>query len=226
MQFDYGIAGQSLSRVNIIKDLGVLFDTRLTFRAHMDKICTSGYSVLGFIKRRAKDLRSNDPHLTKTLYFSLVLPILEYANIIWSPYYGIHSNRIESVQKQFLLFALRDLGWNSFCLPSYDHRLLLLEMVPLSVRRESALALLVFDLLSGKINCPSLRARLIPNENTFNLRRIRPFKEEIHVTNYAMNEPMNRAIRTFNELQISPLMGRDKFKKEVLRKLSRNQTLI
>ena len=98
-------------------------------------------------------------------------------------------------------------------------------MVPLSIRRESALALFVFDLLSGKMNCPSIRARLIPNENSFNLRRIRAFKEEIHVTNYAKNEPINRAIRTFNELQISPLMSRDKFKKEVLRRLSRNRTM-
>ena len=70
------------------------------------------------MKRWAKEFI--DPYISKLLYILLVRPISEYASIIWNPYYRCHSDSIESVQKQFLLFCLRGLGWeyaNGF--PSY-----------------------------------------------------------------------------------------------------------
>jgi len=67
-------------------------------------------SFIGFIKRRYKEF--NDPHTTNLLFTSLVRPKLEYCSSVWSPQYQVHIDRIESVQKQFLLFALRGLNWD------------------------------------------------------------------------------------------------------------------
>jgi len=47
---------------------------------------------------------------TKLLFTSLVLPNLKYCSV-WSLQYQVHVDRIESVQKQFLLFDLRGLTW-------------------------------------------------------------------------------------------------------------------
>jgi len=65
-------------------------------------------SVLGFIKRWSKEF--DDPYTTKLLFTTLVRPILEYCSSVWSPQYQVHIDRIESVQKKFLLFALRSLN--------------------------------------------------------------------------------------------------------------------
>jgi hypothetical protein len=139
IQYDYVINSESLNKVNKIKDLGVIFDSKLNFKDHIDKICHGSSCMLGFIKRRVKEL--NSPYLTKSIYSALILPLLEYANVVWSPSFAIDSGKIESVQKQFLLFALRDLNFNrnnpdSFVLPPYESRLLLLNMTTLEKRRQ------------------------------------------------------------------------------------------
>ena len=67
----------TLLRNEVVRDLGVLFDRRLSFKPQVDKMIASAYSVLGFVKRRAKQFR--DPYVTKTLYCALVQSILEYA---------------------------------------------------------------------------------------------------------------------------------------------------
>ena len=58
----YTINGVALKRVNHIRDLGVILDSKLDFKRQIDKVVNSGHCVLGFIKRRAKEL--DDPYLT------------------------------------------------------------------------------------------------------------------------------------------------------------------
>ena len=105
--------------VTTFLELGVLVDVKLSFTDHISMAISKARAVFGFVKRWAREFI--DPYITKLLYISLVRPILEYASIIWNPYYRCHSDSIESVQKQFLLFCLRGLGCdyaNGF--PSYE----------------------------------------------------------------------------------------------------------
>ena len=114
--YDYHINGSYLRRVEQVKDLGVILDSRMTFKPHVDQIIGRVKSMLGFIKRQAK-----------SLYCALVRPLLEYCSVVWDPVFKIDSDWIESVQRQFLLFALRGLGWaDRFGLPAYEARLSLL----------------------------------------------------------------------------------------------------
>lgn len=48
--------------------------------------------------------------IIKTLYFTFVRSILQYASIILMPYYTITIIRIERVQNRFLHFAARQLN--------------------------------------------------------------------------------------------------------------------
>ena len=77
-------------------------------------------SMLGFIKRICRDF--DDPLVLKTLYCTFVRSTLEYASSIWNPQYAIHINRIESVQKKFVNFALRRLPWLDISQVPYNHR--------------------------------------------------------------------------------------------------------
>ena len=137
-------------------------------------------------------------YLTKTLYCSLVQSILEYCSPVWSPHTKELSDAIESVQKQFLLFALKPLGFSGFNLPRYESRLLLLKMIPLKSRRELSSPLLGFDLFRGHIRCPELKDKLIINSHEHHTRYRKMFVEELHRTNYAYHNPINECIRGMN----------------------------
>ena len=155
--------------------------------------------VLGFIKRRVKELQ--DEYLCKTLYCALVQPIVEYASVVWSPQFEVDCNRIESVQKQFLIFALRHLGFTGFHLPPYESRLLLLDMTTLKKRRECASAVLIFDLIKDKIKSDSLKNRIefvVPRYPRRANTVYRTLKEEFCATGFSENDAIARAIRDFN----------------------------
>ena len=77
---DYAITSQRLRRVNNVKDLGIHIDSRLTFKPQVNHVVSWGKSMLGFMKRLSRVF--NCPHVTKSLYCSLVRPLLEYAAVV------------------------------------------------------------------------------------------------------------------------------------------------
>jgi hypothetical protein len=41
----------------------------------------------------------------------------------WSPFYGMRVDKVERVQRRFILYILRSLGWTDiYDLPPYEHR--------------------------------------------------------------------------------------------------------
>ena len=106
----YHLREKILKKVLNITDLGILLDHNFTFSEHISIMVNKVNGVLGFIKRWSREF--TDPYITKQLYTSLVRPIFEYRSIVWDPHFLIYVNLIGSVQKRFLLFCLRGLGWN------------------------------------------------------------------------------------------------------------------
>jgi ribonuclease P/MRP protein subunit RPP40 len=47
--FNYNINGRILSRSNLVRDLGVIFDSRLSFTDHIESIVNSSFKSLGFV---------------------------------------------------------------------------------------------------------------------------------------------------------------------------------
>jgi len=84
----YTLSGCSLDRITRVDDLGVLLDPKLKFSDHISSIVNKARGVLGFIKRWSKEF--DDPYLTKTLFISLVRPILEFGSPVWSSPLGPH----------------------------------------------------------------------------------------------------------------------------------------
>ena len=216
---NYSIGGTILLRVNSVKDLGVILDSKLNFKKQVDKIVSSGNSILGFIKRRAKEF--DDPYLTKQLFSTLVLPVVEYVSSIWAPYRDIDIKRLESIQKQFLIFALRHLGFSGPQLPAYRSRLLLLNMIPLEDRRNVAYALLAFDLIRGNVIANELKNRIIINNNQHSTRSRRFLREELHHSDFSYNDVVSRAIRNFNSNSdlYDESVSKNTFKSRIINKL-------
>ena len=99
LKFDYSIRNVALSRVTVIKDLGVKFDDRLIFVGHIQDIYKAAIRLLGFIMRNTLTFR--DITAVLSLYYSFIRSKLEYCSVIWSPTCETHQNLIETVQKKF-----------------------------------------------------------------------------------------------------------------------------
>ena len=197
--FAYNLGGVELSTVNSFTDLGVLFDMKLTFNSHIQITANKASGVLCFVKRWAKEFK--DPYVTKRLYTSLVRPILEYASVIWDPYYNIYINKLESVQKQFLLFCLRGLNWNpNIRLPPYRSRLALIRLPTLKSRRTVSNISFIIDLLQGKIDSEFLLGKIsisVPNRM---LRSYHPLTIPFHRSNFANLDPFYKICSEVNSL--------------------------
>lgn len=197
--FEYKIQVSTLERVHQMSDLGVLFDQKLSFSAHIESMVSRAYSRLGFMKRICANF--DDVYCLKYVYFSLVRSVLEYASVVWNPGYAVNSERIESIQKKFLLYALRRLPWrrDSFVLPPYESRCMLINMQSLSERRRNASLIFIFDLLTGRIDSPDLLILFSFNVPSRSLRTNNLLHVSLRRTNYGMFSPVSRLSYLLNQ---------------------------
>lgn len=136
----------------------------------------------------------------KAVFFAHVRSRLEYASVVWAPYYQIHDDRIESIQKKFVMYALRHSVRRdaNYRLPPYVDRCGSIGMETLSRRRLNLSAMFVFDLLRGRVDSSELRSKLRINVPSRQLR-CEPFLIlDSHRTNYGLYEPVNSVARAFN----------------------------
>lgn len=162
-RFNYTINNTPLKPSKIIKDLGVLFDDKLSFKNHIVSIISRASKILGFIFRSLKPFSKIETHLI--LYYAYIRNILEYGLQIWNPYYNIHTNAIENVQRKFTRMICYKFG-----IPrgTYQSRLENLKMVSLFHRRLFTDELFLYKILSLKIStklidCSNIH---VPNRQT------------------------------------------------------------
>lgn len=193
----YTIRSECISRVEVVKDLGVWLDEKLLFKKHLDVVVAKANSILSLIKRFGKEFK--DVFVIKTLFQSLVLSLIEYGSVIWMPAFNVDINRLESIQKQFLLFCLRDLGWRDrYRLPPYRHRLNLLNMLTIRDRHEMMSSLFVYDVLNKNVNLHGMDEMVSFKHHHYNIRHQRLLQQATTSTIYAANSPVTRSINLFN----------------------------
>lgn len=225
LMFDYQLNGQVLQRKALARDLGVIFDEKLTFHAHYDNLISRCSKLLGFICRTTKDFKK--PRSLLYLFYSLVRSILEYNAPVWSPHYAVHTNRIEGIQKRFLTILCYKQGLNR-TLPSYTDKLHKFNAKSLESRRKYFDMVYLFKIIHSYIDSPALlslininiRPRLRnPFVNTFSL--------QIYKNNTSYFNPVVRMCRLYNDLLSKNHMTIDlfnnnlpKFKKAIIEILS------
>lgn len=197
--FDYSLLGTKIERVNHIKDLGVFLDSQLTYKQHISYTVSKASTTLGFIFRIAKNF--SDIYCLKSLYCSLVRSTLEYGSAVWSPIYNNGAERIESVQRRFLRFALRKLPWRDpFRLPSYESRCRLIDLDLLRNRRDTFRALTIADVLLGRIDCGTILERVHLNARPRSLRNSVMLRLPLTRTNYGLHGALSGLQRVFNKV--------------------------
>ncbi|XP_050679261.1 uncharacterized protein LOC126975415 [Leptidea sinapis] len=157
-EFNYLIGDVPVMRVQEVRDLGVVFDPKLTFHSHVEAIVEAAYRLLGFVLRNASHLTNQ---ALRILYTALVRSILECNSVVWNPHESKYTLMIEQVQKQFLghLYK-RQYGYYPFMYPTLflqGH----LSFDSLQLRRYVALTKFVLKINRGRVDCVYLLQRLV-----------------------------------------------------------------
>jgi Reverse transcriptase (RNA-dependent DNA polymerase) len=198
--FTYSINSLDIESVSSIKDLGVLFDVKLTFSQHIINISLKSRKLLGYIQRNSSFLTSNT---LKILYCSIVRSKLEYNSIIWNPYYGIYKDMLETVQHKFLRFVAYRLGIQAVNY-TYDYSALCsnLNLTTLNNRRIQADLIFLFKLISGISHAPELLSNINFRINIMNTRSDETFHVMYHPRNYGLQRPLTRIVRSANKIDL------------------------
>lgn len=158
LYFDYSLAGTLLDRVNQIRDLGLILDSRLNFRDHIIAACESANRMLGFVMRVSYAFKGIRAALT--LYKAYVRSRLEFNAIVWDPHEAKYAFIIERIQKKFARFIFKRMyGYYPYLYPS----LFVGGMVgldTLELRRKLLLLVHYHRLLTNKVDNPTTLERV------------------------------------------------------------------
>ena len=107
----------AISEKNHVKYLGIMIDSTLTWRAHIDNVSSKMSRAIGLLYKIRPFVNIK---LLRTLYYSLVYPYLIYAIEVWGSADHTHLNRIFILQKRVIrLITFSDKRQNDYSfLPS------------------------------------------------------------------------------------------------------------
>lgn len=195
---DYKINNESITRVEEMRDLGVLVDNRMDFVAHIENSIASARQMFGYIKW----LSGGRFHYNtlKLLYTSYVRSKLEFAADIWDPFRANYKSEIESVQKQFLLFLLGDnIHRPPYRIAPYVERCKLVQLQPLYTRRLIIKLSLAYEILMNEVD-PYISMKLMrANNSRRSLRHQNILIENTYRNDYSYNQPIACIIRLINQ---------------------------
>lgn len=196
VQNNYILGNEIIQRYFKFKDLGVLFDSKLCFRAHIEDISTRAYRSLGYILRNFSNLNNN----TQIVLFNyFVRTKLEYASVIWDTNWDSYNYLIEKIQNKFLRFLF--FRTNNYYPQNFSGSNLrdLYDIQELKVRRDICNLVFFYKVLNNDIDC-ALILNLI-SIHVPNLRlRNRPyiFHEKLCKTHASLKFAVNRFSRLYN----------------------------
>lgn len=199
MKYDYKINGTALARVTDMRDLGVTFDSQLTFKAHISEITNKASKMYGFIVRKCR-LFTNIKCI-RMLYITYVRSVLEYCSVVWSPYYDNHKYSIEKIQNKFLRYIYyKETGIYRLHIPRAEV-MKTYNLSNLESRRKMASIIFLHKLLNNSINDSDLLFNInfhVPSHRTRNPSTL---YVDTTRTNYYNNSPIMVMCKLYNKIQ-------------------------
>ena len=144
--FPYTMHAQQLQRVNNVRDLGVVINSKLNFGEHCSKILKSAYARQNLLFRI---LKFSDFEVFLHAYKVYIRPMIESATIIWNPYTVRDVQKVESLQRSFTFRVFR-----RFNMPymDYDRRCKVCNLESLSLRRMKFDILYIYKIIHGLVS--------------------------------------------------------------------------
>jgi hypothetical protein len=146
----YTLNGTILDTVDNMIDLGVTVTNDLKWTDHITTMCKKAEGRLWLIIRT---LGFHSPIIAKkTAYIALIRSILEYSSPIWNPKYKILQKTIEDIQRKATNYILNNERYDHPSHIDYKTRLLMLDLLPTSYRREILDLSLMLKSINGQTN--------------------------------------------------------------------------
>ena len=138
----YAANSETITKEEVVKDLGVQLAEDLSWEAQISEAVKQGRKFTGWILR---SFFSRNPEVIISLFRTYVIPRLEYASILWSPYKLAEINQLEAVQRSITakVDGMKNLN--------YHQRLHSLKLYSMMRRRERYLAIHMFKLATGMV---------------------------------------------------------------------------
>lgn len=192
--YTYKIDGNNITRKTEIRDLGIIFDQKLSFEPHINHITQQAYKTIGFIFRTTQSF--TNAKAINILYHSLVRTKLEYCCQIWNPYYQSHEHTLERIQKKFTrwVFYRQRISYQP-----YNLRLQTLKMISLADRRTMLEEITLYKLINNNLST-TLVDKLIRHEPSRRTRHTPTFYIPSCSTNIEHNAPIYRMQRNHNDI--------------------------
>ena len=195
--FNYSIDHTTLTRVNHIRDLGILLEANMSYSSHINMITNKAFKMLGFIYRNTKNFKNIIS--MKMLYFSLVRSHLEFGSMVWSPNYALYINQLENVQYKFLKLTCNKLNL-TIDRDSYHFQSTYLGVSLCEIRRSVADLMFLYDLLNGNIDSSELLSMVGFNFKNHGTRSHNIFVVPSYTTNYSSASFFPRVLTLANSV--------------------------
>lgn len=218
---NYYINDNQILRVYSARDLGVIFDSKLSFASHIEYVTNKAHTILAFVKRHCYKTFNSD--IAKMLYYALVRSIIEFANMVWSPHQAKYISALESIQKQLVKFIHPSNSANNpnnqYALRPYYERCNDLGIQTLCRRRINQCIFFLHDIITGRLKSSPLRDQLsfvTINHFTRNFEFIKINRCRLSIT---QNSPFRSACGLYNlvALYVDVTSNRDTFRKQITR---------
>lgn len=227
ISYNYELNGEQLTRVYLIRDLGVMLDAKLHLESHIDTIISKAFRMYGFVMRSSREFKNKSSYLL--LYKTLVRSQVEYAVSVWHPLYKKYSESLETVQRKFL----RSMHYRCHRTNlSYSKLLNLYNILSLESRRISLITTFLYNICNNKFDCTVLCNKLcyiVPK--SCQMRKV--CKRKVFYTrkcnnNAGIRAPLRRAVDIYNTYFVNLDIfstNLSKFKREIFTIMKGNDQL-
>jgi len=143
LNHNYTIHNQQLQQVSSAKYLGITIDSHLSWKDHIDEICSKANSAKAFLRR---NIHQCPRSIKSNCYKIFARPILEYAAPVWSPFLQCQIYQIERIQCSMARFTINDYSQYSSVANMMNHL-----SWPTLESRQTFLKLLLFYKIEKKL---------------------------------------------------------------------------
>lgn len=158
--YDYFLEGNLLERVDHIRDLGVILDSKLSFKFHIDYLDINVRKNIYFVKRFSFKFKSI--HTFRSIYFAYIYSKLMYASTIWRPYEKGDIKRLESLNTLFLRYAAFKTGYAlHFTDHDFSSTYRLFHISTLESARDRADIIFAFKIHNQLIDCSDILGQFV-----------------------------------------------------------------
>ena len=193
----FHIQGQTIEQTETVRDLGIFLSEDLRWSVQASKVYTKSITQMYTILRTFK---TSNIHTYTTLYKTYVRSIIEYNSSIWNLNLKSDIIKIESIQAKFTRLLCQKLNIKY---KDYSHRLIILNLESLELRRLKSDLTLVYKIHNNILNLNTQNFFTKSNiKNKYNLRRHNDYLEppQRYETQIRRNFFTSKIIKTWNKL--------------------------